>query len=616
MVYRKELDLLRAVSIIFVIGYHYAQSKFPNGYLGVDIFFIISGYLITQTLLSGDKNCNWVVNFYSRRVCRLLPSILVVIIVSTVIAKIIYPLEHYKKYVDSAIAGIFFYENFYLSRESGYFGIDHAIKPLMHLWSLSVEEQFYIFWPFLLLIFKNKIKIFILLIIISFIGFQYMNSINTIQGFFNPIFRIWEFTIGALIFQFNIKNKKANPNLSKLGFIIVITFLIASFNSNLLDLIRFPLIIIGVILILNNEMNTSFIYINEIFDRLSTHIGKRSYSIYLFHWPIYSFGIYLLDILTFNQKLIALILVLILSELNYKFIEIPIIKKSSIKISIILIGLAVIISIFIAFLANFKSPQNQDYKAIIASYYDKKNHISEYRYGSCFLSPATQKFSDFSNCKESFLHNNQPSIALWGDSHAAHLYPGIYKYYSEEYQIIQRTAMGCSPIIEDSKNTVECNLLNFQILKELLLKKPKVLILAARWSNHDLSTLKKTLELLINGGVNNIYIMGPPPKWSPSLPMVMSNLIRNDLNHDINNIGVRQTNGLERRDYDTENVLMQLSKDMGLVYISLYSVLCNEDGCYTRGGNDLYSFISFDYDHFTKIGSELFISMIKFINKK
>ena len=165
---RADIDTLRAISVISVIIFHLEQSYFPNGYLGVDIFFVISGYVITKSIIKDfSKDKFNFLEFYYKRIKRILPVFLIVLSSTFLFSLFIFLIADLNRFLESLLSSLGFVSNFYFWITGGYFSTNDQLKPLLHIWSLSVEEQFYLFFPFFLyLIFKiKKIIIFICLLL-------------------------------------------------------------------------------------------------------------------------------------------------------------------------------------------------------------------------------------------------------------------------------------------------------------------------------------------------------------------------------------------------------------------------------------------------------------------
>ena len=233
MTYRPEVDGLRALAVIPVIFYHANYPFFGGGYLGVDIFFVISGYLISSILINDlSRNRFSIVNFWKRRAKRILPALLSVIIFTSILSYFYIPNEEIKTFANSIVSSLFFYSNFFFQYNTGYFDVAAEYQPLIHTWSLSIEEQFYILFPiFLLLFYKNNYKLILFIILILSLFFaQWGGNFKFTypfiedkflfynKGFFNdfmfPFSRAWELILGffaAIILiknnQFLLKNK-------------------------------------------------------------------------------------------------------------------------------------------------------------------------------------------------------------------------------------------------------------------------------------------------------------------------------------------------------------------------------------------------------------------------
>lgn len=202
--YRPDIDGLRAIAVLSVVTYHAFPNLVPGGFLGVDIFFVISGYLISKIILNNLENNNFsFFDFYARRVRRIFPALFVVLL-SVLFAGWFFLLpSEYKQLGKHVLAGAGFVANLMYWREVGYFDVAAETKPLLHLWSLGVEEQFYIFWPvFLYFLWKRKInllKVSLILFFISCAAYLYFSGVHGIFAFYAPVTRFWELLAGGLL---------------------------------------------------------------------------------------------------------------------------------------------------------------------------------------------------------------------------------------------------------------------------------------------------------------------------------------------------------------------------------------------------------------------------------
>jgi hypothetical protein len=211
--YRKDIDALRGLSVLLVVIYHAFPEKLPGGFIGVDIFFVISGYLITKIIFSQLKKEDFsFLNFYKRRIKRIFPALFTVLVTSLIIGWFILFPDEYKQLGDHVAYATIFILNFSFIKELGYFDVASHYKPLLHLWTLSIEEQYYLIWPaILVLIFRFKLNILIFLIsiiLISFIANIYFVNDYKDEVFFHSITRVWQLGLGSLLAIYIFDNDK------------------------------------------------------------------------------------------------------------------------------------------------------------------------------------------------------------------------------------------------------------------------------------------------------------------------------------------------------------------------------------------------------------------------
>ncbi len=367
MKYRPEIDGLRAVSVFSVIFYHAkinisGFNFLKGGFLGVDIFFVISGFLITTIILSEIKLTNSFnfFSFYERRVRRILPALLTVTLFSSFFAYQILLPNQLLDFSDSVFSSLFFFTNyfFYFLGEQ-YNAPPSQFIPLLHYWSLAVEEQYYILYPlFLYLLFKKNLKIFlssIIIILLASLFFSISNN-DPILNFYSLHTRIWQLLIGGLVAyvvstNLNLFSEKVENFLVYFGFLLIVSsfFLIDDSHENL-GLKSMPAVIGTALIIYSGKGNNYLIKFLSL--KIITFFGLISYSLYLWHYPIFSFarltGFIQNDL--FNKILIGL-LIIFLSILSYYLVEKPFrnknkIKKKSLFMTVGLIYLLLILSVF------------------------------------------------------------------------------------------------------------------------------------------------------------------------------------------------------------------------------------------------------------------------------
>lgn len=334
--YRPDIDGLRAVAVLAVILYHVFPGAMPGGYIGVDVFFVISGFVITNViqadLAAGQFSLR---DFYERRIRRIFPPLFTMIAVSLLIGWLILMPEDYKKLGQSSAANAVFLSNFYFLQDSGYFGDTAAAKPLLHTWSLAVEEQFYLLMPLYLLLLKRwsgstlirlSIGICLASLLLSIVTLSYEPSVS----FFILPTRAWELLIGVLLAQGVTpvpKNAREAFSRSMLG-MGLIAFAVFAYS----DTTPFPGIaalapVLGAALIISAGMSGGFVN-TGLASRPMTFIGQISYPLYLWHFPLLGFANYLsLTGLSTAQTIAVNILIITCAWASWRFVERPVRAK-------------------------------------------------------------------------------------------------------------------------------------------------------------------------------------------------------------------------------------------------------------------------------------------------
>ena len=341
MQYRKEIDGLRAIAVLPVIFFHGGFSWFSGGYIGVDIFFVISGYLITSIILDEISRDQFsIINFYERRARRILPALSIVLLITTIAAFILMPADLLNSYSQSLVSVATFSSNIFFYLTSGYFSTASDEKPLLHTWSLAVEEQYYIFFPIMItmLWFIGKKHLIFLLAVLSVASLffsQYLSKTGAIDANFYLIFsRAWELFFGSLIAFTNLHTLSIPRWKREVIGIIALSLIIYSivfFDAHTPFPSFYALIpVLGTcVIIVFIDCNT---YVGRFLsNKLFVAIGLISYSLYLWHQPLFAF----LRMKTIGEPQLvffigAIALTFVLSFLSYKYVERPFRNKSAI----------------------------------------------------------------------------------------------------------------------------------------------------------------------------------------------------------------------------------------------------------------------------------------------
>jgi len=233
--YYLNINSLRAIAALLIFFFHLDINLVSGGYVGVDIFFVVSGYVISMSFFKLKKNKNFFLIFFAKRILRIVPSIVILSIILLIVCKIIFLDNHFFELFNSIVPSNLFYSNFYFWNQFGYFGIENSFKPLLHTWSLSVEAQLYLALPVLILCLLNYKNLTIFLIVLLSLLSVLFAEIYISRPFvyFFPFFRLHEFLIGILLFYYIhiFKGKKFNQNFFYIGLILII-FCAIKFNKN------------------------------------------------------------------------------------------------------------------------------------------------------------------------------------------------------------------------------------------------------------------------------------------------------------------------------------------------------------------------------------------------
>ena len=351
MNYQKEIDGLRAIAVISIILFHLDVRGFSGGFVGVDVFFVISGYLITRLIkveVSETQGFSYS-RFYVRRARRLFPSLFFTLCLSFIFAFLLFGQQDFQRFGGALIGSASGLSNFYFWRESGYFDVSADTKPLLHVWSLSVEEQFYILWPVLIVFLLNKIsnhkqRLGLLIIGISSLLLNYVFTEGRTEIFtlFPPKvahwfadgpatifylapFRVFEFAIGAILVwlvHLRPKNKLTAEVFVLIGLAMIVYPVIQFTKDTLFPSYNALLPCFGAALIIHSGTTkyTSRLLNNQI----AVGIGLISYSFYLIHWPIIVFYKYWKSSeLILTEQLTIFFCSIVVATLMYKFIEQP-----------------------------------------------------------------------------------------------------------------------------------------------------------------------------------------------------------------------------------------------------------------------------------------------------
>src|ERR1700675_1653579 len=334
--YRPDIDGLRAVAVLLVLAYHVGIYRLRGGFVGVDVFFVISGYLISSIILSDlDSSRFSIVTFYERRVRRIFPALFVMLISTAVLAyKFLLPSE-FVDFGKSFVASTFSFSNLYFLQRSGYFDAPAAMKPLLHTWSLAVEEQFYVFLPLFLVcirkFFPNKQRIIIVFVALTSFSVSAGGSFRRHDAtFYLSHTRAWELLLGTLLAMncFPAISGTLWRNVASLWGVVSILLAGFLFTSRTV----FPgasalLPCVGAALIITAGKSGKTVVGRILSFRPIVFVGMISYSLYLWHWPLIVFqgadGLLTKGLSPKLTKLVVIVVSFALATLSWRFVERP-----------------------------------------------------------------------------------------------------------------------------------------------------------------------------------------------------------------------------------------------------------------------------------------------------
>ena len=617
--YRTEIDGLRALAIISVVIYHFFPHIMPNGFLGVDIFFVISGYLITDHFISLQKNntTNSLRVFYERRIKRLLPALFVFFTLTTLVLINIFLNSDINKYASSLVAAKTFWSNFYFWRDGGYFGTSDQLKPLLHIWSLSVEEQFYILYPTFILIgiwIRKKLKIPIsylvfALTILSFLLWIYLHHI----GGANPAFfllptRAWQFGLGGFLVFMNLNSN--NSKSSNLNVILIISVLALFFGllANTDLIIQTIMVSLGATFFIYSSFKSKLSLLWIFKNIFAVWIGRISYSIYLYHWPIAVILVYyFVDSPPFFTSVIGIFLSLIFGYLSYKYIETPFRRHFKFVHTILLIIICTLISLSAIKFVNQNTSENFIEKWSVTNGSNYRCPVSSYYlYGTSSRACVIEEGLKF-----------KPTIAIFGNSHAQMYAPLIAEAIKNKgYRGILIPMSGCLPTVKLNRAVSCIDIANSTLNSILDDKDIKHVFLSMTWYRDNYTNISGELfgtdELVgaIINTINQLKMSGKSvsvmsPIAIPNFP-IASELPRKFKFNHLSLMDIKEKTYIDRKIFNSKfnNINNELKKYLGNNYIEVFDDLCDSNYCYYAKDEIMYFA---DSDHLSQYS-------LKFLN--
>lgn len=498
MEYRPDINGLRAVAVISVILFHAGFEIFQGGYIGVDVFFVISGYLITCIILDGlERNKFSLARFYERRARRILPALFFVILCCIPFAWMWMLPSQFNDFAQSVVSVCLFVSNILFWRESGYFSPSAEVKPLLHTWSLAVEAQYYLFFPLFLILFWRfgRRPLFFSIIAISAFSFMlsewgWRNSPSA--NFYLLPSRFWELLFGSICAFIKIRSLHSGRNcFSAIGLLAILLSIFYYGDSTPFPSVYTIAPVLGTALIIIYGSSRTWTA------RLLTtsplvHVGVISYSAYLWHKPLFAFA----HIRCSEKPEHWLMLVLsaaslVLAHVSWRFIEEPFRRKQRpvLKTRRAVFGVSAAVAVAFILLGTLGAYSGVNYyrfsngvsEALFRTPKFRK-WLSEYDAIRCFIDTDEKYDKLMSNqCLEGAGDN---PILLFGDSHAAHLIAGLHSFvqHSNYTGLIQYTGASCRPYTW-TENSLRCDSFYKSMIEKIHSTKAKRVVISANWLN-------------------------------------------------------------------------------------------------------------------------------------
>lgn len=637
--YRPDIDGLRAVAILAVVLFHAFPDTMRGGFIGVDIFFVISGFLISTIIFS---SLEWdrfsLVEFYVRRAGRIFPALALVLVTSLVVGWFILFPDEYQQLGKHTAAGAAFVQNLTLWRESGYFDNSAETKPLLHLWSLAVEEQFYIFWPLLLAFVWNRhwnfLKITAGIGFVSFVTNIYLIQRHPTADFYLPLSRFWELMIGGVLAYIVLHKpqliEKHKDSQSALGLLLIALGLLLLNKGK-----EFPgwwalLPTLGAFFIISAGPKAWF---NQklLANKLMVGIGLISYPLYLWHWPILSFLRIEYVEVSNTLKLLAVLVAFSLASLTYVLLEKParfkLNKGNSQTTFVILLAFLAISGLVIYKNDSFSNSKLRNIRNELL--YDRT------RLGYTNCSDITLQNAGLGYCS---LTSAKPiDSILIGDSHADDKFFGINKVDQKRSWILIGNH-SCPPVLGiNVETTVKDCQEKFKNIFGWIDRHPEVTtVVLSYFGNYSSTTAYAADHKKIEVGPNTIKISSPEnlPRFE-TFSLGLKNAIQKLINNkktvvvlvdipelpyfprDCERQGIACAIPIEEvleRQTQQRKMLLNLQRDFpSLLVFDPKNIFCTQHECSYKNGTTL---MYRDSHHLTLSGSELYgKQFIEWLNK-
>lgn len=617
--YRVDIDWLRAVAVLAVIGFHFQLTGFRGGFVGVDIFFVISGYLIGGILLRDMSAGTFsFAGFWRRRARRILPALYVMIAGVTVPALVVLLQSERAAFLRSIASVALFVSNFFFWSHTSYFDRSAVGAPLLHTWSLAVEEQFYIGLPLLLWLLVRFtagrpaviVGGIVALGVASFaVSVSLITADQTSDAFYFPQSRAWEFLLGTCVAlapdpRWAPRWLVAATKYTGVGMIVAAIFSFRAgtpfpgFNALLPCVGAAIYIAAGPVVAANRALSGM------------EFIGRISYSLYLWHWPLFVLAeLYSVSQqVTLPAKLVLLLVLLLVSWLSYQYVEQPFRHTRRSARAVFAAsgaGALALLSISAVSLVGSGALYEDDArlaKLRVFQDYDQ----SPYAIGRCYVGRWTRD-----NHRDCFARSHEASVLLWGDSTAAHYLPGMTKLLEgRDVDVMVAARPRCYPTLAGWDRAESCRELGARIGRYVAEEKTSLVIISASWNIYlkeldrapdmVIADIAATARTIAATGAR-VIVFGPPLQFRNDLPNILMRAAHREVEVDPADIVLPELFEIDAR-------VRAAVADTGATFVSPLDALCPDGHCQLMATPDVP--MIWDYAHLTVEGSELVIDRL------
>jgi peptidoglycan/LPS O-acetylase OafA/YrhL len=612
MDFRQDINGLRAVAVAAVLLFHFHPAWLPGGFAGVDVFFVISGFLITGIIMRGLKAGTFTLSgFYKSRARRIIPALAVLCAVLLAAGWFyMLPLD-YSALGTHVASSLAFLSNFVYWSEAGYFTANAHEKWLLHTWSLSVEWQFYLLYPIVLLVLVRFVSIahlrwWVLGGCLAGFGFcVFASHMWPEPSFYLLPTRAWELLLGGVACLFPVTLRPgAQRLLEGAGLLLIMAGFVLLTAQDVWPGYLVLLPVLGTFAVIVAARQDSVLTNNP----LSQWTGKLSYSLYLWHWPVVVLMNYAGWLGEVGNVLLGIVTAFVLAIASYRLVEKPAgnagerrwaVSTLGTLIALVFIGGAAVTASDGATTA-VRTISVSDKARFVQGYVERQQNLYEPYWLKCDAFSAITQRGQSGIDPSCVARRGEGGVFLWGDSHAQALSLGLRTLLARDVPFYQVASASCRPglLPEQGRKTSireACTYSNQTALKSIESLRPDIVVIAQK-DGHDKTHWREIAARLKSYGVKHIVLIGPVPQWNPSLPSVIANR-----HWDVQDAYISDP-ALDRSILAVDQATRQLIDPADVQFVSLIDKLCEGDTCLVRL-QDSQALLQIDSGHLSAEGS-------------